>query len=250
MGTAEWFADEGLWQAFYPFMFTPERLAAGPLESEAIARCLGVHSGRLLDLGCGPGRHAIPFCEAGFRVTGVDSSAFLLGKAAEEAARRQARVEWVKQDMRTFVREGAFDVAVCMLTSFGYFEDDDDNRRVLQNVGRSLVAGGRFVLDVMGKELLAGIFQPSGAQTIPGAGTHFIQREWLDNFSRLENRWTLVTEEGAVHRHSLRHWVYSARELELMLLDSGFAGAQFFGDLSGQPYGPSASRLIAVARRA
>jgi SAM-dependent methyltransferase len=96
MGTPEWSADEGLWEAFYPFMFSEERFAAGQSESKAIARLVGVDRGHLLDVGCGPGRHAIPFCEAGFRVTGVDSSRFLLDKAAQKVACSAASVEWVQ----------------------------------------------------------------------------------------------------------------------------------------------------------
>lgn len=249
MSTAGWFANEALWEAFYPFLFSPQRLAAGRPESEAIARLAGLQRGRVLDLACGPGRHAIAFCEAGFRVTGVDSSKFLLGKAAEEAARRAASVEWVREDMRTFVREAEFDLVVCMLSSFGYFEDDADNRRVLENICRNLRSGGCFVLDVIGKELLARIFQPASAQSVPGVGTYFTERAWADDFTKLENQWTLVPEKGAVRRYFLRHWVYSAHELALMLRDSGLSDVQFFGGLSGEPYGPAASRLIAVARR-
>jgi len=149
--------------------------------------------------------------------------------------------------MRGFVRKGAFDLAVCMLSSFGYFEDDSDNRKVLENVRRSLRSGGRFVLDVMGKELLSRIFQPTSAQSIAGVGTYFTQRAWAADFTKLENQWTLVPENGAVQRHVVRHWVYSARELELMLRDAGLRSVRFFGSLSGEPYGPGASRLIAVA---
>jgi SAM-dependent methyltransferase len=149
--------------------------------------------------------------------------------------------------MRSFIREGEFDRAVCMLSAFGSFEDDADNRRVLENVRRSLRSGGRFVLDVLGKELLARIFQPTGAESIPGVGTHFSERTWAESFTRMENKWTLVTEGGAVKRYSLRHWVYSARELELMLRDAGFGRVELFGGLSGEPYGPGAGRLIALS---
>lgn len=241
----EWFADEGFWEAFYPFLFSPQRFAAGAPESEAIARLTGVERGRVLDLACGPGRHAIAFAQAGFRVTGVDRSKFLLAQAARSAA----EVEWVHEDMRAFVREGEFDLAVCMLNSFGYFEDDAENRKVLENVRRSLRPGGRFVLDVLGKEVLERTFQPTAAETIPGVGTYVTERAWADNFGKLENRWTLTREDGAVLRFVMRHWVYSARELELMLRDAGFETLQFFGDLSGAAYGPEAKRLIALGSR-
>jgi ubiquinone/menaquinone biosynthesis C-methylase UbiE len=59
----------------------------------------------------------------GFRVTGVDRTAFLLEKARMRAAVAQVEISWVLQDMREFVRPDAFDPIISMSTSFGYFED-------------------------------------------------------------------------------------------------------------------------------
>jgi SAM-dependent methyltransferase len=245
MATPEWFANEALWEALYPLLFSAQRFAAGESESAAIARLAGLHRGRLLDLACGPGRHAIAFAKAGFEVTGVDRSRFLLSKAAGT----QAKVEWVNEDMRSFAREGEFDLAICMLSSFGYFEEDADNRRVLENAYRSLRSHGCLVLDVVGKEVLARIFQPTAADTVPGVGTYFSERRWVDAFTKLENDWTIVSEAKEAKRYRMRHWVYSARELELMLRDAGFTGVRFCGSLSGEPYAPGANRLIALATR-
>jgi SAM-dependent methyltransferase len=245
MGTADWFANEALWEAFYPFLFSAQKFAAGESESAAIARLAGLDRGRVLDLACGPGRHALAFCEAGFRVTGVDRSKFLLRKAAGT----QAGVEWVNEDMRTFVREGEFDLAICLFNSFGYFEDDADNRKVLGNVLRSLRPGGRFVLDLLGSEILARTFQAAASETVPGAGVYAVERRWAEHRRKLENHWTVTREDGAVQRFLMRHWVYSASELELMLQDAGFEAVQLFGDLCGAAYGPEAKRLIAVASR-
>jgi SAM-dependent methyltransferase len=240
-----WFADEALWEAFYPFLFSRKRFAAARAESEAIVGLTGADSGRLLDLACGPGRHAMAFCEAGFRVTGVDRSQFLLRKAAGT----RARVEWVNADMRTFVREGEFDLAVCLFNSFGYFEDEADNRKVLENIFQSLRPGGRFVLDLLGSEILARTFQAAASETVPGAGVYAVERRWAEDRRKLENRWTVTREDGRVQRFLMRHWVYSGSELERMLQDAGFEAVQLFGDFAGAPYGSEAKRLIAVASR-
>ncbi|TAK88318.1 MAG: class I SAM-dependent methyltransferase [Betaproteobacteria bacterium] len=242
---AEWFADEEFWEALYPFLFGAQRLAAGESESQAIARLTGVSGGRLLDLACGPGRHAIAFARSGFRVTAVDRSTFLLGKAATQAS----EVEWVKSDMRSFVREGEFDLAICMFNSLGYFEGEADNRKVLENVRRSLRPGGRFVLDLLGKEVLDRLFQATVAEAVPGVGTYMADRAWADDRGKLENRWTLTREDGRIERFFMRHWVYSADDLEAMLREAGFDAVRLFGDLSGAPYGQDAKRLIALASR-
>lgn len=158
-------------------------------------------------------------------------------------------VEWVHADMRAFVRDSAYDLALCMFSSLGYFEDDADNRKVLDNVRRSLHPGGRFVLDVLGKEVLMRIFQPADVETVPGAGIYAVERRWADHGRKLENRWTVMREDGHVERFVMRHWVYSAADLDAMLAQAGFEDVRFFGDLSGAPYGPQAKRLIALASR-
>ena len=101
----------------------------------------------LVDLGCGRGRHSIPLSLKGYRITGVDLSDVMLNLARERAIRVRANVEWVREDMRTFVRPGAFDACLSLFTSFGYF-CDEENQGVLMNVARSLKESGVFLLDL------------------------------------------------------------------------------------------------------
>lgn len=124
----EWFEDESFWRDFYPYMFNEVRRAKADGQVESVVRLAGIDPGEVLDLCCGPGRHCVAFAKKGFRVTGVDRSAFLL-----EHARRHAEgstVEFVQSDARDFVREGAFDLVVNLFTSFGYFATRDEDLRI------------------------------------------------------------------------------------------------------------------------
>src|SRR5437016_1683509 len=157
----EWFESEEFWQDFYAFMFSPERFAAAKEEVSRIMELTQCSGGSLLDLCCGPGRHAVEFAQRGFQVTGVDRSPFLLERAREHASTSQAgaSVEWVKEDMRTFLRPAAFDLVCNLFTSFGYFKDEDEDLCVLRNIHRSLKDAGVLVIDVLGKERLARTWQ-------------------------------------------------------------------------------------------
>src|SRR5689334_3318427 len=115
----EWFANEAFWQETYSFMFPDTRLAAAPSEVEQIITLSGRDKGRVLDLACGPGRHSVAFARRGFRVTGVDRSPFLLERARANARDADVDVEWIESDMRDFRRPDAFDLAICLFTSFG-----------------------------------------------------------------------------------------------------------------------------------
>ena len=139
-----WFENEDFWRDLYPYMFPMERLAAASEQVGQILALTGIQEGNVLDLCCGPGRHAIEFARKGFTVTGVDRSPYLLDRAREHAGAVEAPIEFVREDMRQFRRPGAFDLAVNMFTSFGYFEDPEEELQVLRNVSESLRENGVF----------------------------------------------------------------------------------------------------------
>lgn len=244
----EWFENEDFWREFYPYLFSPERFAAAQEEVSRIitlARCSG---GSLLDLCCGPGRHAVEFAQHGFQVTGVDRSLFLLERARAHAAEANAAIEWVVDDMRHFVRPAAFDLACNLFTSFGYFQDEQDDLKVLRNIHQSLRPTGILVIEVLGKERLARNWQNALCSELPD-GSLLVQRPRVrDDWCRVRSDWTLIRADGRTRSHSFEHAIYSGRELKDRLLNCGFQQVDLFGDLQGSPYDVDAQRLVAVAR--
>ena len=70
----------------------------------------------------------------GFQVTGVDRSTYLLDRAREHASQNGTAIEWIREDMRNFIRTDSFDLVCNMFTSFGYFKAEEENLRVLRNL--------------------------------------------------------------------------------------------------------------------
>ena len=151
----DWFEDDAFWEKLYPFLFTDSKLEAARVEVDSVLRLAGLERGDVLDLACGPGRHSVALAKMGFGVTGVDLSGFLLAKARQRAGAQAVDVEWVQEDMCRFVRPEAFDLAISLFTSFGYFESKDDDLRVLRNIHKSLRTGGTLVMEIAGREALA-----------------------------------------------------------------------------------------------
>jgi SAM-dependent methyltransferase len=244
----DWFSDDELWETTYPIMFPEKRFADSPRETDEILALVGRSGGAVLDLACGPARISALLAQRGFAVTGVDRSPFLLARAKERAGRLGVTLELVHSDMRDFLRPDSFDVVLNLFTSFGYFRDDDDNQCVLNNVHTNLHAGGVFVLDAGGKEILARIFNPSACEDIPG-GLFIQRRSAVGAWSRMENEW-IILRDGVQRSFHIDHWIYSGREISQMLARAGFADVRVYGDYSGSPYGPQAKRLVAVATKA
>jgi SAM-dependent methyltransferase len=241
----EWFDDDSFWRELYPFMFPEQRFAAAD-EQVAQALALAKPPGKsVLDLCCGPGRCSIALAKKGFRVAGVDRTKYLLNKAREKAKAAHVKIEWIREDMRDFARPGLFALVLSMFTSFGYFDDRRDDMTVLQNMFASLQPGGAFLIEVLGKERLAKILQPTISTVLPD-GTLMIERhEIFDDWTRVRNEWLLI-RDGCAKSFKFHHTIYSGQELRDRMERAGFVAVKLFGNLAGDPYGPGAERLVAV----
>ncbi|MGO4883184.1 MAG: class I SAM-dependent methyltransferase [Bryobacteraceae bacterium] len=240
----EWFENEEFWRTLYPYMFGEAKMAAAAGEVDRVLALSGVTGGRVLDLCCGPARHSLILARKGFDVTGVDRSPFLLSKAREAIA--GATVELVESDMRDFVRPGAFDLALSLFTSFGYFETRAEDLKVLRNVRASLKPGGVFLVDVTSKEYVSAQHCTTHWERKPDGSVHVHHYDVIPGWGRLRVEWLLVEGERARRFEFLQN-LYSGQELADMLDRAGFADVQIFGSLDGAPYDASATRLIARA---
>jgi len=244
----EWFDNDSFWRELYSFLFSDERFAAAT-EQVAQALALTKPPGKtVLDLCCGPGRCSIALAKRGFRVTGVDRTKFLLNKARAKARAARVKIEWVREDMRDFVRPDSFALALSMFTSFGYFEDRQEDLAVLRNVFHSLQPGGVLLIELLGKERLAKVFQPTSSTFLPDGNLLVERREVFDDWTRIRNEWLLI-QGHRVKRFRFQNNVYSGLELRDRLELTGFVNVQLYSSLAGEPYGPNAERLVAVARK-
>ena len=117
----------------------------------------------MLDLCCGPGRHARPLSEAGYRVIGLDRDAPALGDASVVAP----KAVFVRGDMRQLPLDaGSLDAAICMWQSFGQL-DDAGNEGVLAELARVLAPNGSLVLDLYHRDATR-----EGTRVIERAGEH------------------------------------------------------------------------------
>lgn len=246
---SEWFENESFWQVLYPFLFPGEKFQSAAGEIEKILSLLDFKGNSVLDLCCGPGRHAIALAKKGLSVTGVDRSDFLLKKAKVAAKAEKAEVEWVLEDMRKFRKPSSFDLIVNLFTSFGYFDKEEDNSAVLSLMQQNLKDGGIAFMDIIGKEIAAKMLRTANTThslDLPD-GTIVVQRHKVyDDWSRIANDW-IVIKDGKSEIFSFSHTIYSGRELKELFLAAGFKEVKLYGNLNGDEYGPDAVRLIAAA---
>lgn len=244
----DWFADEEFWVDFYDFLFPPSQFEKAEVEIIQLLTLVEDVGQDVLDLCCGPARHSVLLAQRGYHVTGVDNSKYILGKAKENCRRVQVTVEFVEKDMREYVQPGSFDLILNLYTSFGFFNNQNDDRRVVQNMYNNLKTSGKVVVEMMGKEILARVFQET-AGTVLDDGSIIVQRhKIINNWSEVENEWILLKEgKYKTYRFNLR--LYSAAELQNLFAGCGFKNIKIFGGLNGVKYDNKAQRLVLVAEK-
>jgi 2-polyprenyl-3-methyl-5-hydroxy-6-metoxy-1,4-benzoquinol methylase len=241
-----WF--ETIFDERYPELFGP---VEGDAEKEVaeILDFLGLPAGAVVeDLGCGRGRHAVPLARKGFRVTGVDISENMLRLARSRAERERVQVEWVKEDMRTFCRNGAFHLALSLFTSFGYFTDAE-NQQVLDNIGKSLKDGGMLLLDLRNAGKGLSRLEDMDMTVEVPAGSLRMSMRFDRRTMRASAEHTLTRTDGIRISSAFDVRVYSMEELRQMIRKAGMEVKDFYGSLSGAPFTDDSTRMVALAVR-
>ena len=244
--TKRWYEDESFWKTFAPTMFDQERLDVTAEEIDQVIELLDIEKGaKILDLCCGIGRHSLELAQRGYSIVGVDLTEEYLAEARKHAKSEGLNIEFVRNDMRRFCQIEGFDAVINMFTAFGYFEDMADDKRVLANIYCSLRPGGKLIMDMAGKEVIAKVF--SEREWRDQNGAIFLRETKISqNWSWCENKWMML-KNGKLEEFNFDHRIYSAVELSGLLEACGFSSVSIYGDLTGADYDHNAKRLIAVA---
>ncbi|HET6347493.1 MAG TPA: class I SAM-dependent methyltransferase [Candidatus Krumholzibacteria bacterium] len=200
-----------------------------------------------LDVGCGNGRYMSALAAEGVDVYGVDLSEFLL---AEAAGNPDLSGRLVCGDMRRlpFV-PGAFGSAINMFTSFGYFDSDEDNARVLGEVARVVESGGAFVLDFINSGRVRHSVRAASRRAQDGVDVEEF-RELSHDGRVLVKRVRVNCEGRETVEYAERLRLYDRDELVAMLGDAGFRTEEVHGDYDLGPFDTALSpRLICICRR-
>ena len=207
--------------------------AEGQVDLVSRVASLGPGS-RVLDVGCGAGRHSILMAERGFDVTGIDLSPRLLKLARERWAERNPDRPgplFAPGDMRWPPVAGPFDAAIMLDVTLGVFGDDSDHIRTLAAIRERLRDGGNLVLELFNPYFwahnqLTRYF--AAGSLAPGADV--VRTYRFDAVhGLLVDRVVLFDEEGR-HRvpdQELRCW--TPPELVAMLTAAGFSRVRIFG---------------------
>lgn len=235
---ADWFGTP-----YYALLYHHRDETEACLFIANLVRHLALRSGdRVLDIGCGRGRHAVCLREHGLEV-----DAFDISPACIAVARRYAdeKLRFHVHDMRRPFAAGGYRCAFNMFTSFGYFADDAENARVVASAAQALDPEGCFVLDFLNAHWIVPRLTPFSVQVIGGVRFE-IRREYADGFIL-----KTITFEDAGQRFRFVERVKDIRlpALQNFFTEAGLRVEAVFGDYDLSPYAPDASRRVILIGR-
>jgi SAM-dependent methyltransferase len=242
--SAEWY--ETAFGAAYPSVYAHRGESEAGQVAERFAPLIAT-SEPVLDLACGSGRYMRAFARIGFDVYGADLSEYLLGEAARG---RDLADRLVCCDMRSLsFGDAVFGAVVNMFTSFGYFDTDLDNVRVVQEVGRVLRPRGMFVLDFLNAGAIQADELGSSSRNA-GEGT-------VDEARRVEGGGRVLAKHvvfrpagGPPVEYVERVRLYRLPDLAVMLESARMSLRGVFGDYELGTFAEDTSpRLIICAER-
>lgn len=105
---------------------------------------------KILDVGCGTGRHAIELTGRGYQITGIDLSEAQLARAREKTAEAGLCIDFIQADARNLPFTGQFDVAIMLCEgAFPLMETDEENEAILSSVAKALKDTGKFIFTTL-----------------------------------------------------------------------------------------------------
>lgn len=226
----------------YPLVYPHRDDEEASRVAGSLAPLLGGRS-PMVDVACGNGRYMAAFARAGLDVYGVDLSPYLL---ADAVASRSLRGRVVLGDMRSLpFRDGCAGAVVNMFTSFGYFETDLDNVRVMHEAARIAAAGGVFLMDFLNAGSLARELHEGAPSVRRERGATIEERREIVDEGRVLVKHVRVGVDGresVEYRERLR--LYRHDDLVAMAEVAGFAVRAVYGDYDLAPYAAATSPRV------
>lgn len=234
----------------YDSMTGPERTGK---ELQFCERVLHWQTGQpILDAPCGAGRHSLSLARRGHTVFGLDFSSYLLEKAKNGIPRfsfRGTKPLFTRGLLQNIpFAEETFDYIICLFSSFGYGESDEENQAVMDEYARVLRPGGKVLIDVMNRHFIIPHLNSVYESTHENL---FVREERTitDNGRRLHNCIQVRDQEGNTRQYFYRPWLFNGWELSWLATRADLKVEAVYGNFYADPYEQNSERAMLVAAK-
>jgi SAM-dependent methyltransferase len=190
---------------------------------------------KIIDIGCGTGRHSIELSKRGYSVTGIDLSESLLERARWKAKQEGLQIDFFKLDARNLPYKEQFDIAIMMCEGgFPLMETDEMNYEILKSVSNSLKEKSKFIFTTLNGlfPLFHSINDFHAGSEVDGNATYHSKNFDLMTF-RDYNVTTIEDDNGVVKELECNERYYVPCEITWLLKTLGFVSVEIFGATLG-----------------
>jgi SAM-dependent methyltransferase len=237
--TNNWFAS---WfdTPYYHILYKDRDYEEAQLFMDNLTQYLNLpEDAKILDLACGKGRHSIYLNTLGYDVTGADLSENSIAEASKSA---NNKLHFEVHDMR-LPFEQKFDAVFNLFTSFGYFENDEDNLTTLKAIRDSLGEYGFAVIDFMNVKQVIDNLVPEEVKTVEGITFH-IKRYVKDNYIYKD---IAFEDKGQQYNFTEKVKALTLENFEALMEEAGIFLLDIFGDYKLHKfYKNDSERLIMI----
>lgn len=222
-----------------------ERTAA---EVKGIINLLDLKGGeKILDVPSGYGRHSIGLAREGFDVTGSELNSVHLQKAIENAA--GTSVKFTQENMIDISYNEEFDAVINMFYSFGFFDTDTENKKVLVNFFNALKPGGKFLFhtDVNIPRIISGKYREDETRNLSSGKTLRIIDIYNPVDKKIHGTWVIKDINGVERKKDYAVRVYDIEEFISLCKDVGFKSFETYSDWDKTPYSEDSEDMIIIA---
>lgn len=194
---------------------------------------------KILDLACGKGRHSIYLNTLGYDVTGVDLSENSIVEASKSS---NDSLRFKVHDMRLSTEE-KYDAVFNLFTSFGYFDNEEDNFKTLLAIKESLTEYGFAVIDFMNANYVINNLVPEETKTVDGIAFHI--KRYIENGHILKE--INFEDNGQKFHFTEKVRALRLEDFEAMMEKAAIYLLDIFGDYKLRKYFKNESeRLIMI----
>jgi len=182
---------------------------------------------RILDIGCGTGRHSVELARRGYKMTGVDQSSGMLTEARKAATAAGVEIELVQCNAAEYKPSVKFDAAICLCEgAFCLLGAGDDpierDLAILRNINAALDVGGMFILTTI-----------NGARKFRSYKQEDVVSGDFDPIHVVELFDVEYDSGGGIVKTRVREKGYIGSELMLLLRMAGFGTENIWGGTAG-----------------
>ncbi len=202
---------------------------------------------RVLDVGCGFGRHSVALAVRGFEVTGIDPAEAMIEAAEARAAQFGASVEFQQAPGDRYMAPGQFAAAICLFTTLGQIDAYGVNENLIPQVYENLQPGGLLAVEVPQRGPTVASLKSTDKY---GEGDRYtlVERHYNPGEKTVTESFTKITPEYT-RNYLLAYRLYSEPELRALLAGAGFHIQAAYGDYSGTPLAKDSSHMLFIASK-